>query len=185
MSVVSDPHEELPRDESGSYLHLKLKRFSDINDLTMPFAKKTWKETPQDANVGMATTGRSSCRQCHKKIDKGSLRFQLWLQCHKGCKNSAYFHSDCIWKYPETSKIDSVDEFKGIDDLPKLEKDKLLKNYNLFCHLKTIKNKMMFMTKKNKRSKNASGLPKTKKNNGCVENLLFVFSYFPFDKFLF
>jgi hypothetical protein len=136
MFIEFDPHQPLPRDESGSLLHLKLKRFTDISDLTMPFAKKTWKQIPQDASVSMATTGRSFCRQCHKNIEKGSLRFQLWLQCHKGCKNSAYFHSDCVWEYPETSKIISVDEFKGIDDLPKSEKDKLLEKFDLFSESK-------------------------------------------------
>jgi hypothetical protein len=41
-----------------------------------------------------------------------------------------------VWEYPETSKIISVDEFKGIDDLPKSEKDKLLEKFDLFSESK-------------------------------------------------
>lgn len=118
-----DPSTELPRDETGSYLHLKLKRFPSINDVTMPFAIKTWTEHPQDAEIDYASSSRSKCRHCHSMIHKGELRVRLWLQCHKGCKNSAYFHGgNCIWHYPETSKIKQVSEFIGLDDLTDEEK---------------------------------------------------------------
>ena len=80
--MVEDPSKELPRDPTGSYLHLKLKRYADIQDLSMPYAKKTWKEHPYDVSVSVAPNGRATCRQCHKKIEKNELRYQLMLQCH-------------------------------------------------------------------------------------------------------
>lgn len=89
---MKDPSIELPRDETGSYLHLKLKRFESIEVLSMAYAKKTWTKIPRDAEIDVAPSSRSSCRQCHLPIEKGVLRIRLWLQCHKGCKNSAYFH---------------------------------------------------------------------------------------------
>ena len=46
-----DPSVELSRDETGRYLHLKLKRFASIKELNMSYAKKTWKQTPHDAEV--------------------------------------------------------------------------------------------------------------------------------------
>ena len=117
--VNVDPSIALPRDETGSYLHLKLKRFKSIDDLTMNYAKKTWRDTPHDAEVeNECSTSRSSCKQCHKTIEKGNTRFRLWLQCHKGCKISAYFHKECIFQYPETQKLTSPDEFVGYDKLP-------------------------------------------------------------------
>jgi hypothetical protein len=122
----NDPSIPLPRDATGSYLHLKLKRYPSKEDLTMNFAKKSWREIPHDAEVDTAPNARSSCRQCHQRIDKGMVRVRLWLQCHKGCKVSAYFHggvdnkknkNNCIWKYPETNKLESVDEIKGLSKL--------------------------------------------------------------------
>ncbi|KAL3900430.1 MAG: hypothetical protein SGARI_006245, partial [Bacillariaceae sp.] len=126
ISSLADPGKLLPRDPSGSYLHLKLKRFPSVKDLTMPYAKKTWQEMPHDAAVAMAPTGRALCRQCHEKIEKSELRFQLLLQCHKGCKMSAFFHADCVWKYPETKKITKVEEFNGLGSLPLEEKELVL-----------------------------------------------------------
>jgi len=85
----------------------------------MAYAKQSWRDHPHDAEVEVSTTATSKCRYCHRKIDKGELRVRLWLQCHKGCKNSAYFHgNDCIWKYPETTKLESAKELVGIDSLP-------------------------------------------------------------------
>ena len=114
------PSELIPRDETGSYLHLKLKRFQSIDDLSMKFAQKTWREHPHDVEIDLAPSNRSKCRQCHTSILKGELRVRLWLQCHKGCKNSAYFHGrDCIWEYPETTKIEDIKEFFGMEALEK------------------------------------------------------------------
>ena len=119
-----DPSIELPRDPTGSYLHLKLKRFGSIQDLSMNYAIQTWKNIPHDAAVDFAPSTRSKCKQCHHVIPKGELRAQLFLQCHKGCKNSAYFHgTECVWKYPETSKLQNVNEFRGWEDLPMKEKN--------------------------------------------------------------
>jgi hypothetical protein len=113
------PSEELIRDTTGSYLHLKLKRYPLVTDLTMSYAKKTWAEHPHDAEIDISSSARSKCRHCHSMIGKGALRARLWLQCHKGCKNSAYFHgTDCIWNYPETAKIESIKEFVGLEELP-------------------------------------------------------------------
>jgi hypothetical protein len=128
-STNDDPSIPLPRDATGSYLHLKLKRYRSIEDLTMNFAKKTWREIPQDAEVDEAPTTRSSCRHCHQRIEKGTVRFRLFLQCHKGCKIGAYFHgsgdtnnkNNCIWKYPETQKLESVNEIKGLSKLSDLQ----------------------------------------------------------------
>lgn len=129
---LPDPSKALPRDPTGSYLHLKLKRFVTIQDLTMPYAKKTWQQFPYDVAVSVAPNARSSCRQCHGKIDKDELRYQLMLQCHKGCKNSAYFHADCIWKYPETKRIFDIDEFAGFGDLPNPFKEKVKNDFATF-----------------------------------------------------
>ena len=119
---MQDPSVLLPRDTTGSYLHLKLKRFPSVEALTMPYAKKTWREHPDDVEVEYASTGRSICRQCHQPIAKDDLRVRLWLQCHKGCKQSAYFHGkDCLWKYPETKKIEKLSEFAGLSKLKKAD----------------------------------------------------------------
>jgi hypothetical protein len=126
-----DPAKILPRDPTGSYLHLKLKRFADVSDLSMNFAKRTWQENPHDAAVSLAPNARASCRQCHGKIHKHELRYQLFLQCHKGCKTSAFFHSDCIWKYPETKKITEITEFFGLERLPPKKYPRLKK---ILCH---------------------------------------------------
>lgn len=129
-----DPSQLLPRDETGSYLHLKLKRYASIKDLTMPYAEKTWQEYPHDAEIDLAPSARSKCRQCHLTIAKSHLRARLWLQCHKGCKNSAYFHGkDCIWKYPETNKIQVIDEFVGFDKLPSSEQQFFRKTFEEFA----------------------------------------------------
>lgn len=116
--TLNDPSQELPRDETGSFLHLKLKRFPSVDALKMAYAKKTWAQNPQDAEIDIATSNRSKCRQCHKVILRGDLRARLWLQCHKGCKNSAYFHGKvCIWEYPETKKLHTTEEFLGFQKL--------------------------------------------------------------------
>ncbi len=123
-TTLYEPSEELPRDETGSYLHLKLKRFRSIDDLTMPYAKKTWADHPHDAEIDYAPSSRSKCRHCHSMIQKGELRVRLWMQCHKGCKNSAYFHGkDCIWKYPEIAKIKETKEFVGLESLREMEQN--------------------------------------------------------------
>jgi hypothetical protein len=127
-----DPTTQLPRDESGSYLHLKLKRFSSIEDLIMPYAVKTWRSIPHDAEVDMSPSNRSTCRQCHSKINKGELRMRLWLQCHKGCKMSAYFHGQgCFWQYPETIKLGSVEELVGFEKLTAKEQQDVKKSFLL------------------------------------------------------
>ena len=120
-----DPKKELPRDGTGSYLHLKLKRYKTVDDLSMPYARRTWRDTPHDAEVDESPSSRSSCRQCHGRIEKGAVRFRLWLQCHKGCKNSAYFHDGCIFDYPETKKLGSHEEFVGWDRLPREQRNRI------------------------------------------------------------
>jgi hypothetical protein len=136
LGIASYP---LSRDESGRYLHLKLKRFPSMQDLTTPSARRTWQENPHDGSVGLAPNSRSACRWCHGKIRKGCLRYQLFLQCHKGCKNSAYFHEDCIWHYPETVKMQSVGEFNGLDTLPEAEKENVEKSFANFVVSKDSK----------------------------------------------
>mmetsp|Transcript_68386 Transcript_68386/g.103123 ORF Transcript_68386/g.103123 Transcript_68386/m.103123 type:complete len:171 (-) Transcript_68386:32-544(-) len=116
---MEDPSKELPRDPTGSYLHLKLKRYGRMKDLPMKYAISTWKKYPQDAEVDISPASRSSCRQCHSRIEKGNVRMRLFLQCHKGCKNIAYFHEECFWKYPETKKLESIKEIYNVDKLPK------------------------------------------------------------------
>ena len=113
----------LPRDETGRYLHLKLKRFSSVEELTLKYAKTTWETYPYDASVDIAPSSRSKCRFCRQTIHKGQLRYQLLLQCHHGCKNSAYFHSKCCYEYPETSKLRSVHEFHGLQSLDEHHQD--------------------------------------------------------------
>jgi hypothetical protein len=131
-TMMDDPTTKLPRDPTGSYLHLKLKRYPSINDLTMNYAKQTWREVPHDAEVDVSPSSKSSCRQCHKKIHKGQTRFRLWLQCDKGCKISAYFHhsSSCIWKYPETAKLESLEEILGFQQLPKKRREEVEKDFH-------------------------------------------------------
>ena len=130
---VVDPRISLPRDETGSYHHLKLKRFPSIKELTMPFAKKSWSQHPEDASVDIAHNARSKCRQCHTTIPKSkSLRFRLWLQCHKGCKNSAYFHPMCFWEYPETSKLKDVSEIIGLDNLNQEQQNQVKESFEQF-----------------------------------------------------
>jgi len=129
MTFHGDPSKELPRDGTGSYLHLKLKRFSSVKDLTMPYARKTWHENPHHAEVNISSSRRSSCRQCHSAINKGELRMRLWLQCHKGCKNSAYFHEECFWKYPETIKLEDIAELMGLSALPEEHQSRVRRDF--------------------------------------------------------
>ena len=59
---------------------------------------------------------------------------RLWLQCHKGCKMSAYFHGQgCVWQYPETVKLGSVEELVGFE---KLAEKQQLEVRELFLLLK-------------------------------------------------
>jgi hypothetical protein len=121
-----DPCTVLPRDPTGSYLHLKLKRFPSIKALTMPHAKKTRRQMPHDATVELSPNARSSCRQCHAKIPKGDIRLCLFLQCHKGCKNKAFFHAGtCAWGYPETQKLLVISEIVGWRSLPAMEQKQM------------------------------------------------------------
>jgi hypothetical protein len=130
--MVTHPGQFLPRDPTGRYLHLKLKRYASKDDLTMPYAIKTWKETPHDAEVDVSPSRRSKCRQCHSTIEKGDLRLRLFLQCHKGCKQSAFFHgSKCAWEYPETRKLESIDEFVGWGELPAKAQTELLDGFRI------------------------------------------------------
>jgi len=130
-TMKTNPGDMLPRDPSGRYLHLKLKRFESKDDLTMPFARKTWADTPHDAEVDMSPSSRSKCRQCHDPICKGQLRLRLFLQCHKGCKQSTYFHgSSCAWEYPETIKLETINELVGWEKLPEKVQVELQKRFH-------------------------------------------------------
>lgn len=125
----TNPSLLLPRDETGRYLHLKLKRFSSVGDLSMPHAITTWKKIPHDAEVDISPSARSSCRHCKDVIKKGDLRFRLWLQCHKGCKISAYFHSSCFYMYPETPKLENVESIAGFGDLETSTQDSIREKF--------------------------------------------------------
>lgn len=128
----TDPSKLLPRDETGSYLHLKLKRFPSIDDLKIPYAIKTWKAIPHDAEVDTSPSNRSLCRQCHSKINKGDLRMRLWLQCHKGCKIGAFLHGEkCFCKYPETIKLEGVEELVGLDKLSEKQQAAVRESFRL------------------------------------------------------
>jgi hypothetical protein len=129
---IEDPSKVLPRDLSGSYLHLKLKRYAKMEDLTMNYAKTTWKTFPQDAQADLSPTSQSSCRQCHDTIDKGDVRLRLYLQCHKGCKTAAFFHESCFWNYPETKKLERVEEIVGLEDLPDKNRKQVLQHFQAF-----------------------------------------------------
>mmetsp|Transcript_15671 Transcript_15671/g.40201 ORF Transcript_15671/g.40201 Transcript_15671/m.40201 type:complete len:162 (+) Transcript_15671:81-566(+) len=120
--MAADPHQPLPRDSTGSYLHLKLKRFASPSELRTSYARQTWRRTPHDAEADVAPSARSKCRQCHGVIEKGDLRVRLWLQCHEGCKNSAYFHGACFGEYPEAGKVESAGEIVGMEQLPDEER---------------------------------------------------------------
>lgn len=154
--MADNPHKEIPRDVTGSYLHLKLKRFASIDDLTMQYAKKTWRDAPHDAEADVSPSGRSSCRHCHSKIQKGDLRMRLWLQCHKGCKNSAYFHgNECFWQYPETTKLQKLDEIVGLSMLPKDQQSKVSESFEILTKSddKPSDKKLMTSTSSRKRRK--------------------------------
>ncbi|KAL3920029.1 MAG: hypothetical protein SGARI_007049 [Bacillariaceae sp.] len=162
--VEVDPSELLPRDATGSYLHLKLKRFPSIKDLTMPYAKKTWQQMPHDVQVEISPNGRAMCRQCHSKIGKGDIRFQLALQCHKGCRMAAFFHSDCVWEYPEATKIVTEEEIVGLNDLPSKDKKVVLEQFEDFVksHSGGDKDTNKIITTKNRKKKAAKADTSTK-----------------------
>ena len=135
-----NPSALLPRDDTGSYLHLKLKRFASKDELTMSYAVTTWNKTPHHAEIDMSPSNRSKCRGCHSTIPKGSLRLRLFLQCHKGCKQSAYFHgSTCGWEYPETVKLESMDELVGWERLPANEQTKVQEAFHLMKNKEKVK----------------------------------------------
>jgi len=167
----------LPRDETGRYLHLKLKRFSSVEELSLKYAKTTWKTYPYNASVDIAPTSRSKCRSCRQTIHKGQLRYQLLLQCHHGCKNSAYFHSKCCYEYPETSKLTSIQELHGLQSLDEDHQHIVMtsfqqhecKNQNNVVHVKgTTPKENMDEEKETEKTATATATAKTKKKRGLT-----------------
>lgn len=60
---------------------------------------------------------------------------RLWLQCHKGCKISAYFHgNECFWKYPETIKLESVNDLVGLKSLREDQQDNVRQSFGAFLN---------------------------------------------------
>ncbi len=100
------------RKKPAKMAHLHLKRFADTDDLT-PGARRNRAEHPADVIVDLAPTGRAVCKQCGELIPKGSVRFVLMLQCHKGYKMSAPVHGEnpnCFAVHIESTNLTSREE---------------------------------------------------------------------------
>ena len=90
--------------------HLSLKRFADDDPTLTAGARRDRVKHPYVAVAEMDPSGRASCKLCGEKISKNTLRFGLWLECHKGYRNLCTLHEPCFWQHPETPKLESFQE---------------------------------------------------------------------------
>lgn len=92
-------------------------RPSVIHKLT-PGASRNHKEFPYDAKADVARHSKAVCHVCRERVESGSVRFCLMLQCHLGYRIACYTHEECFFKHPETAKLDSPSEIRGLSALP-------------------------------------------------------------------
>ena len=90
--------------------HLHLKRFADDDPTLTAGAKRDRVKHPHLAVAELDPSGRAACKGCGETIPKSSLRFGLWLECHKGYRNLCTLHTECFWKHSETQKLEKADE---------------------------------------------------------------------------
>lgn len=121
--------------------HLYLKRFADDDPTLTAGAKRDRTKHPHVAIAELDPSGRAQCKQCGDKIPKSSLRFDLWLECHKGYRNLCTLHPDCFWKHPETNKLNDAKEIHIASDLTKEQRATILETFDQMEHEKSsVKN---------------------------------------------
>lgn len=91
--------------------HLSVKRFRDDDPALTSGAKRNRAATPYSAVAEIDPSGRSTCKLCGSLIPKGTLRFGLMMECHKGYRSICTLHEECFWKHPETKKVELSDVF--------------------------------------------------------------------------
>jgi hypothetical protein len=48
------------------------------------------------------------------------------------CKAAAFFHESCFWKYPETKKLETLEEIVVLEDLPAMSRKQVLQSFQAF-----------------------------------------------------
>ena len=110
--------------------HLSLKRFADNDPTLTAGAKRDRLKHPHLAVAELDVSGRALCKLCGEKIDKASLRFGLYLECHKGYRNLCALHSECFWKHPETQKLQQAKEIHTSPTLTKEQCESIVKKFD-------------------------------------------------------
>ena len=112
--------------------HLQLKRFADDDPSLTAGARRDRVKHPHVAVAELDPSGRAACKHCGDLIPKGAVRLGLWLECHKGYRNLCTLHETCCWKYPETRKLENVEEIALHDDLSLAQKDEIRNQFKQF-----------------------------------------------------
>ena len=100
-----------PKNKSWNTMsHLLLKRFADDDATLTAGAKRDRQKHPHIAIAELDPSGRAKCKLCGDKLNKSSVRFGLFLECHKGYRNLCTLHPECFWKHPETQKLEDTKE---------------------------------------------------------------------------
>ena len=105
-SVSKAKSKKKPKKKATSWntmSHLCIKRVHD-DDLT-PGARRDREAHPYVALAEKDPSGRSQCKRCGEKIEKGCLRMGLMMECEKGYRNLWTLHEGCFWKHSETKKL--------------------------------------------------------------------------------
>ena len=121
--------------------HLYLKRFADDDPTLTAGAKRDRVKHPHLAVAELDPSGRAQCKLCGEKITKSTLRFGLWLECHKGYRNLCTLHPNCFWKHPETNKLDDAKEIHLATDLNAEQRAKILESFDQLAMEKETKEK--------------------------------------------
>ena len=61
------------------------------------------------ALYSLAPTSRATCRVCKDKIEKGTPRVVLQLECYRGSKNASPVHSQCLGDFPQVHRLELGD----------------------------------------------------------------------------
>ncbi|CAB9510429.1 expressed unknown protein [Seminavis robusta] len=102
--------------------HLSIKRFADSDPTLTAGAKRDRAKHPHVAVAELDPSGRATCKLCGDKITKSTLRFGLFMECHKGYRNLCTLHPECFWKHPETKKLEHAKEIHCAKELTKQQR---------------------------------------------------------------
>jgi len=138
-TIQKTKKEDSPKKKTWNDMsHLQLKRFADDDPTLTAGAKRDRAKHPHPATAELDPSGRAVCKRCGDRIEKGSLRLSLMLECHKGYRNVCTLHPDCFWKHTETKKLTSLDEIGGMEGLDQEQQDII--NARFLEHLSSKRN---------------------------------------------